>query len=79
MSWRQVDQLILYLLQPGRHQEPDARCMGRLVKAAKQEQGNCTLHAWPLPALGVLERMRGFTADAGLVRLFGMPAVVAHM
>lgn len=32
----QLDQLILFLLQPGRHPEPDFRCMERLVAAARQ-------------------------------------------
>ena len=63
----QLDQLILYLLSPGHNQEPDARCMQRLVQAAKQAEGNCALHAFPLPARSVLERMGGWTADDGLV------------
>ncbi len=33
----QLDQMILFLLQPGRHQEPDQRCMDRLVKAVRQD------------------------------------------
>jgi hypothetical protein len=33
----QLDQMILFLMQPGKHQEPDQRCMERLVKAVRQE------------------------------------------
>jgi hypothetical protein len=32
----QLDQMILFLMQPGKHQEPDQRCMERLVKAMRQ-------------------------------------------
>ena len=32
----QLDQMILFLMQPGKHQEPDLRCMERLVKAVRQ-------------------------------------------
>lgn len=32
----QLDQLIVYLMQPGRHQEPDFRCMERLIAAVRQ-------------------------------------------
>jgi hypothetical protein len=32
----QLDQMILFLMQPGKHQEPDHRCMERLVEAVRQ-------------------------------------------
>lgn len=32
----QLDQMILFLMQPGKHAEPDLRCMERLVVAVRQ-------------------------------------------
>lgn len=34
----QLDQLLLFLMQPGKHQEPDLRCMERLIKAVRQPE-----------------------------------------
>lgn len=63
----QLDQLMLYLLNPGKCHEPDARCMDRLVRAARQPTGNGALHVFPLPALEILGLMQGTTAEAGLL------------
>jgi hypothetical protein len=48
----QLDQLILFLMQPGRHHEPDHRCMERLVKAVRQ-MDNPYRHIFPLPVLSI--------------------------
>lgn len=49
----QLDQLILFLMQPGRHQEPDHRCMERLVKAIRQPS-NPYRHILPLPVQSII-------------------------
>jgi hypothetical protein len=48
----QMDQLILFLMQPGRLQEPDHRCMDRLVKAIRQPD-NPYRPVFPLPVLRI--------------------------
>lgn len=56
----QLDQMILFLLQPGRHPEPDMRCMKRLVKAVRQP-GNPYLPLFPAPVRWIVSRIRGNT------------------
>lgn len=48
----QLDQLILFLMQPGKHQEPDHRCMQRLVKAVRQPS-NPYRAIFPLPVYSI--------------------------
>jgi len=54
----QLDSLILYILQPGRVQEPDHRCMDRLLRAARQRE-NPLRTCFPLPVVSILDRMQG--------------------
>ena len=56
----QFDQLVLYLLQPGKHQEPDHRCMERLVRAIRQATNPlaCVL---PTPVRTIVALIRGDT------------------
>lgn len=56
----QLDQMILFLMQPGRFQEPDHRCMKRLVMAVRQPDN---LYAWifPLPVQGIVKMIAGDT------------------
>ena len=56
----QIDQLILYLLQPGKHQEPDHRCMERLVKAIRQDT-NPFARVLPTPVQSIVARIRNDT------------------
>jgi hypothetical protein len=56
----QFDQLVMYLLQPGRHQEPDHRCMERLVKAIRQG-GNPFACVLPLPVRTIVTLIKGDT------------------
>ncbi len=56
----QLDQMILFLMQPGRHQEPDMRCMERLVKAVRQPS-NPYLALFPLPVRWIVAHARGDT------------------
>ncbi len=60
MPMLQMDQMILYLMQPGKHQEPDRRCMERLVKAVRQVS-NPYRSIFPLPVQQVVHRIRGDT------------------
>ena len=55
----QLDQMILYLMQPGRHQEPDMRCMQRLVRAVCQPS-NPYLHLFPTPVRWMVGRIKGY-------------------
>lgn len=54
----QLDRMILFLMQPGRHQEPDMRCMVRLVKAIRQPS-NPYLPLFPSPVRWMVARIRG--------------------
>lgn len=54
----QIDHLIMYLMQPGRQQEPDHRCMERLIRAVRQDD-NPFLSALPLPAQSIVRRLKG--------------------
>lgn len=56
----QMDQLILFLLQPGFHQEPDHRCMERLIAAARQADNPYRV-VFPVQALTILDNARGNT------------------
>jgi hypothetical protein len=56
----QLDQMILYLMQPGRQQEPDRRCMERLVRAVRGEC-NPYRHVFPSIVQDVLRRVQGDT------------------
>ena len=56
----QLDQLILFLMQPGKHQEPDHRCMERLIKAVRQPD-NPYRHIFPLPVQSISLALRGNT------------------
>lgn len=50
----QLDQLICFLLRPGEHQEPDHRCMERLVRAAR-DPTNPYRCVFPLPVRAILD------------------------
>ncbi len=56
----QLDQMILFLLQPGKHQEPDLRCMERLIVAVRQP-GNPYRAIFPLPVQAITLAIRGDT------------------
>lgn len=56
----QLDQMILFLLQPGRFQEPDHRCMGRLVVAVRQPD-NLYRGIFPAPVQHIVQRISGDT------------------
>lgn len=56
----QLDRMILFLMQPGRHQEPDMRCMERLVKAVRQPDNPYSV-AFPLPVRWIVARIQGDT------------------
>lgn len=54
----QIDQLIMFLLSPGSMQEPDQRCVQRLVLALKQP-GNPLRKALPMQVETILGNMEG--------------------
>jgi hypothetical protein len=56
----QLDRMILFLMQPGRHQEPDMRCMERLVRAVRQPT-NPYLSVFPAPARWIASKIAGDT------------------
>jgi len=56
----QLDQLLLFLLQPGRFPEPDHRCMTRLVSAVRQP-GNMYRPCFPAPVLWIVDHIEGDT------------------
>jgi hypothetical protein len=57
----QFDQLVIYLLQPGKHQEPDHRCMERLVRAVRQGGANPFACVLPVPVRTIVSRIQGDT------------------
>jgi hypothetical protein len=56
----QLDLMLLYLMQPGKHQEPDRRCMERLVKAVRQAS-NPYRDMFPFPVHQIASRIKGDT------------------
>jgi hypothetical protein len=62
----QLDQLIMFLMQPGSCPEPDRRCMGRLMRAIRQLD-NPFRRALPLPVEGVVRRTEQDTFEHALV------------
>ena len=56
----QLDRMILFLMQPGRHQEPDMLCMQRLVRAVRQPT-NPYLPLFPSPARWIASSISGDT------------------
>ena len=54
----QLDQMVYYLINPGKGQEPDQRCMTRLVVAMKQHSNPYRL-AIPTPVHDILSRVAG--------------------
>jgi hypothetical protein len=56
----QLDRMILFLLQPGRHPEPDLRCMERLVRAVR-EPDNPYRRLFPAPVQWIASRIAGDT------------------
>ena len=56
----QLDQMILFLLQPGRFQEPDHRCMERLVVAVRQPD-NMFRSIFPAPVQRITRDIAGDT------------------
>ena len=62
----QLDQLICFLLRPGQHMEPDRRCMGRLVLAAR-DPSNPYSCVFPGPVKHILERVVANTFVACVV------------
>jgi len=57
-SLLQVDQLIGYIMQPGRMNEPDSRCLVRLIEALRDETSPfARAHAIPLPVRHILSRL----------------------
>lgn len=57
----QLDQMILFLMQPGKHQEPDMRCMERLVRAVRQPGNPYSRLIFPLPVQRIVRLIRGET------------------
>jgi len=53
----QLDQLMLFMMQPGDSPEPDHRCMSRLFQALRDE-GNPYRQMFPLPVTWMLSRMK---------------------
>lgn len=60
MPMLQLDQMVLFLMQPGKHQEPDMRCMERLVVAVRQ-QSNPYRPILPLPVQTITLAIKGDT------------------
>jgi len=56
----QLDRMIMFLMEPGRCQEPDMRCMGRLVQAVRQAS-NPYLGLFPGPARWIAGHTTGDT------------------
>ena len=56
----QLDQLLLYLMQPGRFHEPDHRCMTRLIVAVRQPD-NIYRHIFPAPVQWIIQNIEGNT------------------
>ena len=56
----QLDQLILYMMQPGAVPEPDSRCTERLFRALRQE-GNPFRSSFPFPVECMLANLKGDT------------------
>lgn len=56
----QIDQLVLFLMDPGRFQEPDNRCMVRLMMAIRQED-NPFYHMFPLPVKTIIHTIKDNT------------------
>lgn len=56
----QLDQMLLFLLQPGRFPEPDHRCMTRLVSAVRQPE-NMYRPCFPAPVLWIVDHIEGNT------------------
>lgn len=64
-SYLQVDQLIGYILQPGRMQDPDSRCLVRLIEALQDQTSPfARAHVIPLPVLEILSRMEARDLDS---------------
>lgn len=59
----QLDQLVYYLLQPGRYLEPDQRCMDRLLEAAR-DKTNPYRAIFPAPVQAVLDLTKANTYQA---------------
>lgn len=55
----QLDQMILFLMQPGRHPEPDLRCMERLVRAIRQPDNPYSATVFPTPVRWIASRIAG--------------------
>jgi hypothetical protein len=49
----QMDQFIMFLMQPGVFPEPDTRCLNRLIKAARQPD-NRFIDVFPLPVKTIM-------------------------
>ena len=56
----QLDQMLLFLLQPGRFSEPDHRCMERLVTAVRQPE-NMYRYCFPSPIIWIVDHIEGNT------------------
>jgi hypothetical protein len=56
----QLDQLLLFLMQPGRFHEPDHRCMARLIIAVRQPD-NIYHHIFPAPVQWIVRSIEGNT------------------
>lgn len=52
----QLDQMLLFLLQPGRFPEPDHRCMNRLVAAVRQPE-NMYRPFFPAPVVWMVDHI----------------------
>ena len=55
-QYLQVDQLIAYILQPGRMDELDQRCVGRLIDALA-DPSNPLAPSLPLPVSAIVKRL----------------------
>jgi len=56
----QIDQLILFLMDPGRYKEPDNRCMVRLMEAIRQED-NPFVSGFPTPVKSIIKNIKDNT------------------
>lgn len=60
----QLDRMILFLMQPGMQQEPDMRCMERLIRAIRQPDNPYVSHVFPTPVRWIVGRITGDTFHA---------------
>ena len=74
----QIDQMICYILQPGRMNEPDQRCVQRLLKALADD-GNPLSSSAPMPVKTIVAKLAARfrdknVANIDMVRIGGLLA-----